>query len=61
LHKPEPLLTTGQVAEWLNISKATVLDWSEAGKLPSRKLGHVRRYDRAEIEAWIDAKADHQA
>jgi len=48
-----PLMTARQVADWLNISPATVLDWYEAGRLPGFKLGRAVRFDRAALEAWL--------
>ena len=55
-HEPnpiEPLLTARQVAEILSLSAHTILDWAEAGRLPSFKLGHAVRFRQSEIAAWI--------
>ena len=50
----ESLLTVREVAEWLGISPHTCTDWAEEGKIPSRKLGHIRRFVPSEIQAWLD-------
>lgn len=51
----ERLVTARELAEWLGLSSATVLDWFEAGRLPGFKLnGGPVRFRPAEIEAWLD-------
>lgn len=51
----ERLLTAREVAELLGLSPATVLDWHEAGRIPSFKLptGPVR-FRASEVEAWLE-------
>jgi excisionase family DNA binding protein len=50
------LLTTREVAELLRVSPETVLRWHRTGRLPGgRRLGsNVLRFDRGEVEAWLD-------
>jgi excisionase family DNA binding protein len=55
----EPLLRAREVGGILGVSTNTVLDWAEAGKLPSFKLGAPggtgpRRFRASEIAAWIE-------
>jgi excisionase family DNA binding protein len=52
----ERLLRTRDVAELLDVSVETVLRWHRSGKLPGgRRLGsNVLRFDRDEVEAWLD-------
>jgi excisionase family DNA binding protein len=52
----ERLLRTRDVAELLDVSCETVLRWHRSGKLPGgRRLGsNVLRFDRDEIEAWLN-------
>jgi excisionase family DNA binding protein len=52
----ERLLRTRDVAEILDVSCETVLRWHRSGKLPSgRRLGsNVLRFDRGEIEQWLE-------
>jgi excisionase family DNA binding protein len=51
---PEPLLTARQVAELLGFSAATVVDWAEADKIPSFKVGGRLRFRLSEVEAWLE-------
>ena len=51
----ERLLTASDVAEWLSLSKHTILDMAEDGRLPSFKLGRAVRFRPSEISAWLEA------
>jgi excisionase family DNA binding protein len=53
VHDLEPLLTAREVADILNVSASTVLDWHECGRLPSFKLGRAVRFRRSEIAEWL--------
>ena len=52
----EGLLTTREVAALLRVSTETALRWHRSGKLPGgRRLGsNVLRFDRGELEAWLE-------
>jgi excisionase family DNA binding protein len=51
------LLRAREVAELLDLSPATVLDWWEAGKLPGFRLSsRAVRFSEAEIQAWLEAR-----
>ena len=51
------LLRAAEVAEWLGLSAATILDWWEAGKLPGFKLnGGPVRFAAAELREWLSAQ-----
>jgi excisionase family DNA binding protein len=53
----EQLLTARDLAGVLNISAHTVLDWAQAGKLPSFKLnGGAVRFRQSEVLAWLEAQ-----
>ncbi|HST26574.1 MAG TPA: helix-turn-helix domain-containing protein [Gaiellaceae bacterium] len=52
----EPLLTARELADVLNLSASTVLDWFEAGRLPGFKLGRAVRFRESEILAWLEAR-----
>lgn len=57
---PPQMMTTRQVAEWLNVSVQSVLRWHKDGSLPGYQLngdGPVRFYQE-EIEQWLQAKGD---
>lgn len=50
------LLTTGEVAEWLGLSRWTVSRYVRDGVLPAFRIGPgkgVIRIDRAAVEAWL--------
>lgn len=52
----QPLMTTSDVAAWLQVSRAWVSQHA-CGKrrpvLPSVKLGKVRRFRKDDIERWL--------
>ena len=52
----ERLLTPAQVAEWLGVSDAWVLDHASRRRpyLPSVKLGKAVRFQREDVERFIE-------
>jgi excisionase family DNA binding protein len=50
------LLTVKDVANRLNTSTWTVYEWTRRGDLPAFRLGSELRYDRRELEAWVEAQ-----
>jgi excisionase family DNA binding protein len=51
----ERLLTARELGEFLGLSPSTVLDWHEAGRIPSFKLGgRAVRFRESEILAWLE-------
>ena len=50
----EPLLTAMEVAAYLSVSKITIYDWAQKGRIPAFRLGHHWRFRRSEIEEWLD-------
>ena len=50
----EPLLTTQDVAAWLNVRPSTVRNWAGWRLIPSFQLGKVCRFSKSEIEARLD-------
>ena len=54
----ERLLTARELAELLGLSAGTILDWHEAGRIPSFRLGARKggpvRFRLSEIEAWLE-------
>lgn len=51
-----PTLTPVQVAEDLQISRSTVLQYIHAGNLPFFKVGHRWRIEVRDFEAWKEAR-----
>ncbi|OGF56541.1 MAG: hypothetical protein A2452_07335 [Candidatus Firestonebacteria bacterium RIFOXYC2_FULL_39_67] len=54
VHVEHRYLTVKECAEFTGISVKTLYRWSREEKMPNRKIGHILRFDRAEIEKWID-------
>jgi excisionase family DNA binding protein len=60
-HRPKPdapkeaavLLTTDQVIEMLQVSRSTVYELVDQGRLRPVKLGRLVRYSRSNIESMI--------
>ena len=51
---PDELLTVSEAAELAQVSAGTILNWSNAGKLPSKRTpGGHRRFRRGDVEAAI--------
>jgi excisionase family DNA binding protein len=50
----ERLLTARQLADLLGFTAATIIDWTEAGKIPAFKLGGRLRYRESEVLAWLE-------
>ena len=48
------LLTEVETAQLLGVSPRTVWGLSDAGELPTVRIGRAKRYDRRDIEAWIE-------
>ncbi|NGX63476.1 MAG: Nitrogen regulatory protein [Candidatus Anoxychlamydiales bacterium] len=46
-------LTIDDVCELLNVSKKTIHNWLDEGKIPGYKLGGKIRFSRPEIEDWL--------
>ena len=49
------LLTIGEVAEYLGVTERHVRRLVAERRIPFVKWGHLLRFDREEIAAWIDA------
>ena len=47
------LLKVKDVMEMLNISRQTVYTYIKQG-LPSIKMGKLRRFDKKEVEEWVN-------
>ncbi len=52
----EPLLTTKQVADWLNMSPEWVYKATENGLLPFHRVGEAIRFDPNEIRSYLDGR-----
>jgi excisionase family DNA binding protein len=54
----ETLMTTEQLAEFLQVPLATLYQWRHKGTGPKGiKVGKHVRYRRADVEAWLENQA----
>jgi len=53
----EPLMKPAEVATWLQKSKSWVYAAVERGELPSKKIGRDLRFERAELQRWLDKQS----
>lgn len=54
-------LTTGEVADYLRVSRRTVWRWCEDGTLPAFRFGRIWRIQRAQLESLIDTMSSGDA
>jgi excisionase family DNA binding protein len=52
----DDLLTIGEAAEYLKLSKRTTWRWCRSGRLPAFKMGHQWRISKADLQELINAK-----
>ena len=53
------MLSTAEVADWLQVPISTLYAWNYRGVGPrSHKVGRHRRYRRADVERWLNTQAD---
>lgn len=58
----EPLLTSAQVCEILQIPEATLHRWRYVGTAPPAvKVGRHLRFDPGDLRDWIDQKKTNDA
>lgn len=48
------IMTLQQVAEYLKFSKDKVYQMANAGRIPAIKIGKQWRFDKNDLEKWID-------
>ncbi len=54
-NSPPPLLTQGQLAEWLCVTPRALEIWRLKGTGPPfRRIGKGVRYERDRVQAWLD-------
>ena len=52
--KENEIMTLEEVANFLRMSERTVTEWVNKGKLPGGKFGTSWRFQRTEIENWVN-------
>lgn len=53
LSKREDLLTTEEVARYLEVDTASVLEWANSGKIPALRDGDNWKFERLKVDRWI--------
>lgn len=56
MDKSKEIMTTKDVAEYLNIHPLTVHKYAREGKIPAFKIGTDWRFHKKYIERWIKEK-----
>lgn len=49
------VMTTDELAKYLEVDSSMILDWVNSGKLPAMKEGDSWRFDRMKIDEWVVA------
>ena len=49
-------MTAEQVADYLQVDKKTIRNWTSEGKIPSVKIGSAVRYPKERIDNWLKTK-----
>ncbi len=52
-------LTTGQAAQYLGVSIATIRRWAKAGQIPHYRIGTTRRFKTQELEVWLSERKNN--
>ena len=51
-------MTLVEVAQYLKIAERTAYGWVKEGKLPGFKVGNAWRFDKADIQQWVQERKD---
>lgn len=52
----EPAMTVKEVAAFLNVDEKTIYRLAQKGELPGFKVAGAWRFQRADLQQWIDAR-----
>ncbi|MBI3552608.1 MAG: helix-turn-helix domain-containing protein [Elusimicrobia bacterium] len=50
------ILTVDELSDYLSTPVPTLYTWTHQRKIPHIKLGRGLRFDRIEIDKWLDAR-----
>jgi excisionase family DNA binding protein len=53
-----PWLTPAQAAAYLSVKLGTIRNWTSAHYIPFSRRGHVVRYHRVALDAWLMRRAN---
>ena len=49
------MLTVKELSAWLNIKPSTLYLWASQNKIPCRRIHGLLRFEREDIQEWLDA------
>jgi len=49
------MLTVKELSAWLNIKPSTLYLWVSQNKIPCRRIHGLLRFEREDIQEWLDA------
>jgi len=49
------IMTTKEIAEYLKLHPITICKFAAEGKIPAIRIGRVWRFDKEEIDKWINS------
>ncbi len=52
----DPLMTVGEVAQYLKVEESTIYTWANQGKIPAIKIGHFWRFRKEDIDKWLEER-----
>jgi excisionase family DNA binding protein len=52
-HMSNQVMTAQEVAEYLKVTESFVTKKAKLGEIPGKKVGHLWRFQRAVIDAWL--------
>lgn len=50
------IMTVEEVAKYLRVSERTVYEWAQRGEIPCGKLGSAWRFQRSQVENWVNQR-----
>jgi len=50
------LIDIDELAEYLKLKKQTIYNWLHEGKISGIKVGGVWRFDRRDVNAWLQSR-----
>ena len=50
------IMTTREVAKYLRLHEITICKLVKEGKIPGVRIGRVWRFDKQEVDLWIESQ-----
>lgn len=47
------LVTSEEIAHYLEVDVASVVEWAASGRLPAQRDGNAWKFDRAKVDEWL--------